>query len=42
VRWAGVRERVLAGGTDEAVRACAHAHGTPRSDEAGDMGTASG
>jgi hypothetical protein len=38
VRWAGVRERVLAGGTDEAVLAWAHPHGTPRSDEAGHMG----
>jgi hypothetical protein len=38
VRWAGVRECVLAGGTDEAVLAWAHPHGTPRSDEAGHMG----
>lgn len=32
---ARVRERVLAGGTDEEVLAWARAHGTPRSDEEG-------
>jgi gluconokinase len=33
VRYADLRERTLAGDTDEAVLAWAHAHGTPRSDE---------
>lgn len=33
VPYAAVRERVLAGESDEAVLAWAHAHGTPRSDE---------
>lgn len=33
VRYAEVRERVLAGDSDEAVLTWAHAHGIPRSDE---------
>ena len=33
VRYADVRDRVLAGDIHEAVLAWAHAHGTPRSDE---------
>ncbi|MFT3781541.1 MAG: DUF5069 domain-containing protein [Nibricoccus sp.] len=33
VRYDDVRERTLAGGTDEEVLAWAHAHGTQRSDE---------
>jgi hypothetical protein len=33
VRYADLRERTLAGDTDEAVLAWAHAHGTPRPDE---------
>jgi gluconokinase len=33
VRHADLRERVLAGTTDEEVLAWAHAHGTPRTDE---------
>ena len=33
VRYADLRERTLAGGTDEEVLAWAHAHGTPHPDE---------
>ena len=33
VRYADLRDRVLAGGTDDEILAWAHAHGTPRTDE---------
>jgi gluconokinase len=33
VRYAELRDRALAGGTDEELLAWAHAHGTPRTDE---------
>ena len=33
IRYADLRARTLAGGTDEEILAWAHAHGTPRTDE---------
>ena len=33
IRYADLRERTLAGGTDEEILTWAHAHGTPRTDE---------
>jgi gluconokinase len=33
VRYADIRERALAGGSDEEILAWVHAHGTPRTDE---------
>jgi len=33
IQYADLRERVLAGGADDAILAWAHVHGTPRTDE---------